>query len=181
MIAAEIQCFGENTFATWARCGEGVLYREILIDVCDSMRVNYNAHANIERIEMNLLLKILTDSMDKMTPEDLIDLASELGIKTTNFSKQTLIIAAQTSVKMSGFVAHKVTVIVANAALARAIGIAVGPIGWTLTALWSLKDVAGSAFWVTIPCIVQIAFLRTMINQQNSSVYSRISPDSICR
>jgi uncharacterized protein YaaW (UPF0174 family) len=203
LIAAVLQCFGANTFATWTRGGEGVLYREILIDVCDSMRVNYNAHANIERIEMNLLLKILTDSMDEMTPEDLSDLVNELGIKTTNFSKQTLIIATQTSIKMSGFVAYKLAVIVANAVakavtgkglalvvnatLARAINIAVGPIGWTLTALWTLKDVAGPAFRVTIPCVVQVAFLRTMINQQNittiseqkTRVCSRISPDSI--
>lgn len=194
LIAAELQCFGANTFATWFRGGEGVLYREILIDVCDSMKVNYNAHANIERIEMSLLLKILTDSMEQMTPEDLSDLVSALEIKTTDFSKQAIIIAAQTCIKMNGFVAYKVAVIVANAvakavtgkglmvvtnaALTRAIGVAAGPIGWTLTALWTLKDVAGPAFRVTIPCVVQIAFLRTKINQQNSRVSSRVSIDS---
>ena len=42
-IAAEIQCFGANTFATIFRGGKGVLYKEVLTDVCDKMKVNYNS------------------------------------------------------------------------------------------------------------------------------------------
>ena len=42
LIAAEIQCFGANTFATLIRGGEGVLYREVLMDVCNKLKVNYN-------------------------------------------------------------------------------------------------------------------------------------------
>ena len=33
LIAAELQCFGANTFATILRGGRGVLYREVLLDV----------------------------------------------------------------------------------------------------------------------------------------------------
>ena len=47
LIAAEIQCFGANTFATMLRGGEGVLYREVLTDVCDKMKVNYNGGSRI--------------------------------------------------------------------------------------------------------------------------------------
>lgn len=33
-IAAEIQCFGGNTFVTMLRGGKGVVYKEVLCDVC---------------------------------------------------------------------------------------------------------------------------------------------------
>jgi len=41
LIAAEIQCFGGNSFATMLRGGEGVVYKEVLTDACDKMKVNY--------------------------------------------------------------------------------------------------------------------------------------------
>ncbi len=182
LIAAELQCFGADTFATLVRGGEGVLYREVLTEVCDKMRVNYNSEAAVELIEMNLLMKVLTDSMEKMTPEDLRELANGLDLKTANFSKQAVIAAIQAGVNMSGFVAYQVAIIVANAVakavagrglavaanagLARAISVAVGPIGWALTALWTLKDLSGPAFRVTIPSVIQVAFLRTSMNQR---------------
>ena len=182
LIAAELQCFGADTFATLVRGGEGVLYREVLTEVCDKMRVNYNSEAAVELIEMNLLMKVLTDSMEKMTPEDLRELANGLDLKTANFSKQAVIAAIQAGVNMSGFVAYQVAIIVANAVakavagrglavaanagLARAISVAVGPIGWALTALWTLKDLSGPAFRVTIPSVIQVAFLRTSMNHR---------------
>ncbi|ENM4575877.1 TPA: DUF3944 domain-containing protein, partial [Citrobacter freundii] len=67
-IAAEVQTFGANSFATLLRWGKGVLYREILTDACDKMKVNYNSKSSVETIEMNLLMKILEKSLEKMTP-----------------------------------------------------------------------------------------------------------------
>src|SRR5574344_2139491 len=45
-VAGEIQCFGANTFATMFRGGKGVLYKEILIDVCGKMKVNFNKNSD---------------------------------------------------------------------------------------------------------------------------------------
>lgn len=58
LIAAEIQCFGANTFATLIRGGHGVLYKEVLVDVCDKLKVNYNERSSAEIIESNLLMKV---------------------------------------------------------------------------------------------------------------------------
>ena len=71
LIAAEIQCKGANTMATLFRGGKGVLYKEVLTDVCDKMKVKYNRSSSVETIELHLLMKVLTDSMEKMNPEDL--------------------------------------------------------------------------------------------------------------
>lgn len=182
LIAAEIQCFGGNSFVTMFRGGKGVLYREVLTDACDKMKVNYNSAASIEVIEMNLLMKILTDSMDKMTPEQLKEIVADLDLKTTNFSKQAVIVALQTGIRFSGFVAYQVALIVANAVakavvgrglslvvnagLTRAMSIFAGPIGWVLTALWTVFDISGPAYRVTMPCVVQVAFLRAKMKYQ---------------
>ncbi|RRD39578.1 DUF3944 domain-containing protein, partial [Tessaracoccus sp. OH4464_COT-324] len=39
-IAGELQCFGGNTFATFFKGGKGVLYSEILNDVCEKCKVS---------------------------------------------------------------------------------------------------------------------------------------------
>ena len=36
-----------------------------------------------------------------------------------------------------------------------------GPIGWAITAAWTLIDVGGAAYRVTIPAVIQVAFLRS--------------------
>ena len=184
LIAAEIQHFGANTFVTMIRGGEGVLYREILINACDKMKVNYSVHATVETIEMNLLMKVFTDSMVKMTPKELEALVQEFDIKTTDFTKQAIIAAVLASIRYSGFSAYKMSAIVANAVaksvigrglsfatgytLTRSMAALTGPIGWVITTLWTVLDISGPAYRITIPCIVQVAFLRAKLKHQES-------------
>ena len=179
LIAAEIQCYGANTFMTIFRGGKGVLYKEILCDVCDKIKVNYNKNAATEFIEMNLLMKILTDSMEKMSPDELREIVEELDLKTTTFTTEQVAAALQIAIRMGGFASYKVALIVANAvakflfgrglsfaanaALARTMAIFAGPIGWVITGLWTAIDIAGPAYRVTIPAIIQVAFLRAKL------------------
>src|ERR1022692_1768633 len=81
LIASEIQCFGANSLATILRGGKGVQYKEVLMDVCDKMKVNYNKESTTEKIENNLLMKILTDALEKMSPSELKELAEAVGIE----------------------------------------------------------------------------------------------------
>lgn len=50
----------------------------------------------------------------------------------------------------------------ANATLTRSMAILTGPIGWAVTGLWTLVDIAGTAYRVTIPAVIQIAYLRKL-------------------
>lgn len=175
LIAAELQTFGGNTFMNKVRDG-GVPYRELLMDACNKMKVNYNSSASVEVIEMNLLMKILTDSIEKMDTEELRAIVEDLNLKTTDLSKQAVIAALQAGVRFSGFAAYQVAVIVANqvakmligrglsvaanAGLNRTIAAFAGPIGWVLMSLWTLIAIAGPAYRITIPCVIQVAFLR---------------------
>ncbi len=185
-IAAEIQCFGANTFATLIRGGKGVLYKEVLCDVCDKMKVNYNKNSNVERIENALLSKVLDDALEKMSSDEMKELATELGIKNTEtIGKQTLLALFQAIFKAGGFKSYQLTVTVVNAilkaligrglsmagnaALTRLMSILTGPIGWAITGLWTAIDIAGTAYRVTIPAVIQVAALRQKVLYSNTT------------
>lgn len=177
LIAAEIQCFGANSIATIFRGGKGVVYREVLADVCDKMKVNYNENSSTERIEKNLLMKILTDALENMSHEELKELAKATGVKSTSgITAQAMTAIFQASFRAGGFQSYQLSVIIVNAVmkaligrglsfggnilLTRTMAILTGPIGWIITGLWTAIDIAGPAYRVTIPAVIQIAVLR---------------------
>lgn len=177
LIAAELQCFGGNSFATMFRGGEGVLYKEVLIDACDKLKVNYNKHSSVEAIEQNMLMKILQDSLEKMSPEEIRELAESMGVKDfKNITKDALFGSFLVIFRAGGFKSYQLTVIIANGILKALIGrglsfggnivltrtmaILTGPIGWVITGLWTAIDIAGTAYRVTIPAVIQVAVLR---------------------
>ena len=186
-IAEELQLYGGNTFMNILR-GHGVDYRELLIDVCKKMKVNFNSNASVEMIEYNLLQKILLDSLDNMSTEDMKKLLDEMNIPNQGFGKQAFIAALQMAIKRGGFSSYKMAVIVANAvsrallgrgltiasnaALTRWLSILSGPIGWTVTAIWTAIDIAGPAYRVTIPAVVQIAYMRIKMNSETAGAPS---------
>ncbi|WP_232728210.1 DUF3944 domain-containing protein, partial [Helicobacter pylori] len=114
-IAEELQYYGSNSFASFIK-GEGVLYKEILCDVCDKLKVNYNKKSDTTLIEENMLSSILQKSLEKMSNEEIRELCDELSIKNTdNLNRQALSAATLTLFKMGGFKSYQLAVIVANA------------------------------------------------------------------
>lgn len=187
LIAAEIQCFGANGFATLLRGGKGVQYKEVLMDVCDKIKVNYNKKSTAERIENQLLMKILTDAIEKMSPEEINELAHITGLQNhREFNLEGLLGAFQAIFHAGGFKSYQLTLIVANAimnaligrglslagnvALSRTMALLAGPIGWIITGLWTAIDIAGPAYRVTIPAVIQISVLRQkfLYHKQNN-------------
>ena len=177
LIAAEVQCFGANTFATLFRGGKGVEYKEVLMDVCDKMNVNYNKTSSTENIENNLLMKILKDALEKMSPQELKELAEAIGISNTNIlTPESMFGVFQAVFRTGGFKSYQLTLIIVNAilktligrglsfagnaALTRTMAVLTGPIGWAVTGAWTAIDVASAAYRVTIPAVIQVAALR---------------------
>lgn len=184
-IAEEVQKFGGNTFVNLFRGNKGVLYKEVLCDVCDKMKVNYNKASSTKQIEQNLLMKILQSSLEKMSPKEIEELAKELGVEDlTHLTPQVMTSVFLAIFKAGGFKSYQLTLIIVNAVmkavmgrglsiignstLARILGILTGPIGWTITGVWTLIDVAGAAYRVTIPAVIQIAYLRALNEMQNT-------------
>jgi uncharacterized protein YaaW (UPF0174 family) len=187
LIASEIQCFGGNTIATIFRGGKGVLYKEVLTDVCNKVDVKYLKTDSIDVIEMYLLEKILIESMEQLSFKEKQNLVKELGLKITDFSKQAMTIALQSAIKIGGFASYKMALIVANsvmkmllgrglsfvanATLTRVMGVMTGPVGWAITGVWTVVDIAGPAYRVTIPSVIQIAFIRAKLKHEKKELF----------
>lgn len=178
-LIEELELFGGNTVANILRWGEGVPYSEILHDVAKKQKVNFKYDATDETIERYLVQKLIDDTLDKMSEEELRELTNDLGIKVAGkFTKQAATAALMTAFRLGGFASYKLLVIVANAiakfilgrglslvanaALTRWAAVFVGPVGWIITGLWTMVDIAGPAYRVTIPAVIQIALLRQL-------------------
>ncbi|GAA8581003.1 hypothetical protein KYTH42_03020 [Helicobacter pylori] len=117
-IAEELQCYGGNTFINFFR-DEGVLYKEILCDVCDHLKVNYHEESETSLIEKNMLSKLLKDSLEKMSGREIKELCDELGMtnidKVIGENKQVLIASVLTLFKAGGSHSYKLAIAVADA------------------------------------------------------------------
>ena len=150
------------------------------------MKVNYNKDSNVERIENALLSKVLEDALEKMSSDEIKQLATEIGIKNTqNITKQALLGSFQIIFKMGGFKSYQLTVIIVNAilkvligrglsvagnaVLTRTLSILTGPIGLAITGLWTAIDIAGPAYRITIPAVIQVAALRQKVLYANTA------------
>ncbi len=117
-IAEELQCYGGNTFINFFR-NEGVLYKEILCDVCDRLKVSYNEKSSTSWIEQNMLAKLLKDSLEQMSKKDLEKLRHELDMsnidKMISENKQLLIASVLTLFKAGGSHSYALAISVADA------------------------------------------------------------------
>ncbi len=179
-IAEELQCYGGNSFMNFFR-DEGVLYKEILCDACDHLKVNYNEESATSLIEQNMLSKLLKDSLENMSGREIKELCDELGMtnidKVIGENKQVLIASVLTLFQTGGSHSYALAVSVADAmvrqtlghglssvvgkvALKKTLGILAGPIGWVITGALVSINLAGPAYRVTVPACVLIAALH---------------------
>lgn len=188
-IIHELQLFGGNSIVNLFR-GRGVSYAAILGDVCTKLGVERAPTDQTADSELKLLVKILEDSLSRMSPEQRAELEErfrQAGVRNIDWSvaKPLTVLLAQGGVLAGGFLAYQVAVIVANAvarlvmargltfaantALTRALGAFAGPIGLALTGAWTVYDLSGPAYRVTIPCCCHIAYLRQQKRYQEAA------------
>ena len=176
LIAEELQRFGGNSLINLFRGGAGVPYKEILCDVASHLKAEHNPKSDCAQIEMAILESVLEQSLDKMSEQEKEELFAEFGGTYTPGSSPAIMLALQAAIKASGFGAYKLAAVVANAAakailgrglsfgatagLMRGISVFAGPIGWAITAIWTLFDLGSPAYRVTVPCVIQIAYMR---------------------
>ena len=180
-IAAEIQKFGGNTILNLMRKGKGANYKNIVCDVASRLKVKFDKQDDIEAIEQQILLKVLELSWEKMNSNEKEALLKGIMDDTgaANLSgdfPKTLISAAV--IAGGAVVSYRLSLLIANAVarltlergatvaagtlLSRWVSIFAGAVGLGITALWTVFDVAGPAFRVTVPCVLHIAMLRQL-------------------
>jgi uncharacterized protein YaaW (UPF0174 family) len=175
LIATEISAFGGNTLVNLFR-GGGVEYPELARDVAGHLKVPLSKTGPVVNVEMAILQKLFTDALDRMSSEERKKTLDELNIGDLAGLGPGAVAAALAAGRLAGFATFKIAVIVANAiarailgrgltfaggaALTRTMGVMLGPVGWVLTGIWTLADLASPAYRVTVPCVVQIAYMR---------------------
>lgn len=176
LIAEELQRFGGNSLLNLMRGGAGVPYREILCDVASHVKARHNPKSDCAQIEIAILEAVLEQSLGKMSEEEKTNLFAEFGSTYKPSAGPALMTALQAAIKASGFGAYKLAAVVANAVakailgrglafgatagLMRGISVFTGPIGWAITAIWTVFDLGSPAYRVTVPCVIQIAYMR---------------------
>lgn len=158
-----------------------ISYDEIVRDVASHMKISIGKHDQTIDVERSIIRQLLGESMKKMNAETISAFTKDMG---GNFSYGGPAATAATLAagKVAGFATYRMAMIVANgvarsltgrgltlaanATITRTLGLVLGPIGWAVTALWTLADLSSPAYRVTVPCAVQLAYMREkMINK----------------
>ncbi len=152
----------------------GVVYAEIVNDVLDHFGCSYKKDDVVESKELKILEKLLAQAWERMSAEERSEIQSSLGIPIG--AGPATLAAIQTAIKLGGVASYRASLFAANAlarslvgrglaigantTLTRTLGILGGPIGWAVTAIWTAYDFASPAYRITVPCVIQIAYMR---------------------
>ena len=174
LISDEIRLMGGNTFVNLFR-REGVSYHEVVVDVAEKMKVSFNKNSSTERIEELIIQKVFEDAWERMDVGEREEVIRDLGIGPINVSEY-VVMGIQVLLKKGGFKTYQLAVIIANAiaksllghglsltfnaGITKTLSFFIGPVGWILSGLWTMIDLAGPSYKTTIPCVIHIAMLR---------------------
>lgn len=171
-IIEEIQRYGANTIATLLRLGKGVLYKEIIHDVCKKLKVKDIKKSSIEELEEKMIRVVLERAVKKMTPEQLQEFAKKANLNTNHYTTQAVLTALATaSTPFSLIMGSGVYVAgqgyVGGTALGA--GLFLGTLAFIgLSGIFAGFAITGPAYRVTIPACVIIACLRNELKQKTN-------------
>lgn len=153
-----------------------VEYREVVSDVAMHLKVSVHKDSSVPTMEDGIMRKILADAYDKMSQEEKRALLDALNLTDMSLLQPAALAAAIAAGRLAGFATYKLATIVAHAVakallgkgltfaatgtLMRGISVLIGPVGWILTGIWTMADMASPAYRVTVPCVVQLAYIR---------------------
>lgn len=183
LISKEIRLFGGNAIINLFR-GDGVTYAEVVRDVASHIDVTFSRTTAVSEIEERMLKHMLSRALEKMSESDRAAILADLEMANLVGKNPAAVAVALSGWKLGGSSTFKLAALMANAltrtlagrslvfsanvTFARTLGIALGPIGWAVTGLWSIADLASPAYRVTVPCVVQIAYMRQKMKISNS-------------
>lgn len=189
-IAAELQLYGGNTLPNmWRGHGVPyrVICCDVAYQLGASYPEGASV-ADIELHILVNVLERAWDRMDERARAEFWEFLREmegfqdlrevkdLGLKPPKKIRPILLTLLKIGVKKSGFLAYQIAIIVANIVaktilgrglslglnrvLTKGLSVLAGPIGWIIIAIWTAIDLAGPAFRVTIPCVLQVTMIR---------------------
>lgn len=178
LLVRELQHFGGNTFVNLFR-RNGVSYSEIVDDVASHLKIKVPAAASVEEKETLIIDCVFTLSWQKMSDDERsqilrdMDISASVSLDIPVWQKAALVAngLAQTT-------AGKVLPLIAGLGIGRVLGVLTGPVGLAITGLYAAYDISTPAFRVTLPCVVQIAWIR-LKNSRQLRLATQSSPTTL--
>lgn len=177
-IINEFQLFGGNSIANIVR-RHGAPYREILEDVCDRLKVNYNKRLSTELLEAELLKKVAVTVVEKMTEDDIkkfdenLDKTRLLNAVMNDCGGMVLATIAILVSQFSRQVGSRALMLFGRILAPRLVAFAV-PVLNVAAAAWTILDIASPAYRVTVPFTITTAFLRRQQNSVNNDLFNKL-------
>lgn len=182
LIEKEILLFGGNTVANLYRSlfsdSSTISYAELVQDVAKKVGAQFSDSDPLQDIEQAILIHIFKKAFEKMPEDERKRVLADLDISSIGALRGIQKGAAAGTVVSTAVVLAQLNVatMVASAVSAQMIGRAftggaaffgtrsaaalAGPIGVAIGALWTLADLSSPAYRVTLPCVVQVAYMR---------------------
>ena len=175
LLVRELQHFGGNTFVNLFR-RNGVSYSEIVDDVASHLKMKVQAAASVEEKEALIIDCVFTSSWKKMSDDERRQILRGMGISASvSLDIPVWQKAALVANGLAQTTAGKVLPLIAGLGIGRVLGVLTGPVGLAITGLYTAYDISNPAFRVTLPCVVQIAWIR-LKNSRQFRLATRPSP-----
>lgn len=181
LVAGELQHFGGDTLVNLFR-GKGISYHEILTDVCDKLKVKYDNKSCAYDIENNLIERLVEMSWEKMSEVERQETLRTVDVNTFAGPASQLIIQmirskGLGSLTWASWLADSARSTFAPFALgniggAAAVGFVAqrgasavaGPLALVVL---TVPMITGAAYRVTVPAVIQIAYMRRKYEQKD--------------
>lgn len=171
LIAHLIQWYGGNTLANLYRKGKGVPYREVLEDVAEHLKIKMPKETPVSELERAVITVIFQKAWDRMSPEERVQAFEFVGQGVPPGAGPLTAAAIQLLLRAGSLSIYRLAMGVANAMTLQVIGrglpfvlpglsVLLGPVGFSITAIWTVADLSAPAYRVTVPCVVQLAYMR---------------------
>lgn len=178
LLVRELQHFGGNTFVNLFR-RNGVSYSEIVDDVASHLKMKVPAAASVEEKEALIIDCVFTSSWKKMSDDERRQILRGMGISASvSLDIPVWQKAALVANGLAQTTAGKVLPLIAGLGIGRVLGVLTGPVGLAITGLYTAYDISNPAFRVTLPCVVQIAWIR-LKNSRQFRLASQPSPTTM--
>lgn len=172
LLVRELQHFGGNTFVNLFR-RNGVGYNEIVDDVASHLKIKAPTSTTVEEKEELIIDCVFTSSWKKMSDDERSQILRDMGISPSvsmdKLSRMDMPVWQRAALVANGLAqttAGKALPLIAGLGIGRVLGVLTGPVGLAITGLYTAYDISNPAFRVTLPCVVQIAWIRLKNSRQ---------------
>ncbi|MDY0833880.1 DUF3944 domain-containing protein [Pseudomonas sp. SED1] len=180
LVAGELQHFAGDSIVNLFR-RQGVLYREMLSDVCDKAKAKYDSKASAYDIENTLIERLVAQSWDSMSDAEKHKAMESMNLPDAIDSMPIVAIikaissGGKSSFEWSAWLATSARQFFGSAA-AMGAGGAAALIGGRAVAAFAgpvaalaitIPMFSGAAYRVTIPAVIQIAYMRRKYEKED--------------